>query len=357
MKLRSSFQARVASVLILLSLVVIGALYFSVKAATSSAVRGQALAQLEVGTRVFERLLDVRGRRLADGVQLLAADFGFRDAVASGDSATMRSVLLNHGKRINASDMILLGMDGKVLASTLEEVPEGSTFRYDQALREARRNGQAMLIVPLPGKPHLLVEASVLAPLPIARVVMGFSMDGAFADELRSLSNLEVSFLAIDHDRPGELVSTQPQVLRDSISALMQGDSTRRGVSTTDHLEQRFLSQSLVLASDENGKVLALLQSPLDVAMQAFVPLDEKILGIALVALIASLIGALLLARTVSRPVQALALAAERIGSGDYQTPVVLARSDELGRLALAVNTMQNGIAEREQQLDRKSVV
>ncbi len=351
MKLRSSFQARVASVLILLLLVVIGALYFSVKAATSSAVRSQALAQLDVGARVFERLLDVRGRRLADGVQLLAADFGFRDAVASGDSATMRSVLLNHGKRINASDMILLGMDGKVLASTLSEVPEGSTFKYDQSLREARRNRQVMLIVPLQGKPHLLVEASVLAPLPIARVVMGFSMDGAFADELRSLSNLEVSFLAIEKDQSGELVTTQPQELRRSILALMQGDSTRRGVSTTDHLEQRFLNQSLVLASDENGKVLALLQSPLDAAMQAFVPLDEKILAIALVALLASLIGALLLARTVSRPVQALALAAERIGQGDYQTPVTLARSDELGLLAHAVNSMQSGIAEREQQL------
>ena len=351
MKLRSSFQARVASVLILLLLVVIGALYFSVKAATNSAVRSQALAQLDVGARVFERLLDVRGRRLADGVQLLAADFGFRDAVASGDSATMRSVLLNHGKRINASDMILLGMDGKVLASTLSEVPEGSTFKYDQSLREARRNRQVMLIVPLQGKPHLLVEASVLAPLPIARVVMGFSMDGAFADELRSLSNLEVSFLAIEKDQPGELVTTQPKELRRSILALMQGDSTRRGVSTTDHLEQRFLNQSLVLASDENGKVLALLQSPLDAAMQAFVPLDEKILAIALVALLASLIGALLLARTVSRPVQALALAAERIGQGDYQTPVTLARSDELGLLAHAVNSMQSGIAEREQQL------
>ncbi len=351
MKLRSSFQARVASVLILLLLVVIGALYFSVKAATNSAVRSQALAQLDLGARVFERLLDVRGRRLADGVQLLAADFGFRDAVASGDSATMRSVLLNHGKRINASDMILLGMDGKVLASTLSEVPEGSTFKYDQSLREARRNRQVMLIVPLQGKPHLLVEASVLAPLPIARVVMGFSMDGAFADELRSLSNLEVSFLAIEKDQLGELVTTQPQELRRSILALMQGDSTRRGVSTTDHLEQRFLNQSLVLASDENGKVLALLQSPLDAAMQAFVPLDEKILAIALVALLASLIGALLLARTVSRPVQALALAAERIGQGDYQTPVTLARSDELGLLAHAVNSMQSGIAEREQQL------
>ena len=351
MKLRSSFQARVASVLILLLLVVVGALYFSVKAATSEAVRGQAKAQLEVGARVFERLLDVRGRRLADGVQLLASDFGFRDAVASGDSATMRSVLFNHGKRINASDMILLGMDGKVLASTLDEVPEGSTFRYDQALRDARRNRQTMLIVPLQGMPHLLVEAPVLAPLPIARVVMGLRMDSAFAEELRSLSNLEVSFLSLDRQQPGELVSTQPQVLRDSIVNLMLAQGTHHGVATTEHLEHSFLSQSLVLASDADGQVLALLQSPLDAAMQAFAPLDEKILGIALIALIASLIGALLLARGVSRPVQALALAAERIGQGDYQTPVVLARSDELGRLANVFNSMQSGIAERELQL------
>ena len=351
MKLRSSFQARVASVLILLLLVVVGALYFSVKAATSEAVRGQAKAQLEVGARVFERLLDVRGRRLADGVQLLASDFGFRDAVASGDSATMRSVLFNHGKRLNASDMILLGMDGKVLASTLDEVPEGSTFRYDQALRDARRNRQTMLIVPLQGMPHLLVEAPVLAPLPIARVVMGLRMDSAFAEELRSLSNLEVSFLSLDRQQPGELVSTQPQVLRDSIVNLMLAQGTHHGVATTEHLEHSFLSQSLVLASDADGQVLALLQSPLDAAMQAFAPLDEKILGIALIALIASLIGALLLARGVSRPVQALALAAERIGQGDYQTPVVLARSDELGRLASVFNSMQSGIAERELQL------
>ena len=88
MKLRSSFQARVACVLILLLSVVIGAVYFSVKAATGSAVQTQAYEQLAVGSRVFERLLDVRGRRLGDGVQLLAADFGFRDAVASGDSPT-----------------------------------------------------------------------------------------------------------------------------------------------------------------------------------------------------------------------------------------------------------------------------
>ncbi|MEB0044972.1 MULTISPECIES: putative bifunctional diguanylate cyclase/phosphodiesterase [unclassified Pseudomonas] len=354
MKLRSSFQARVACVLILLLLIVVGALYFSVKVATNSAVRSQAASQLEVGARVFERLLDTRGRRLADGAQLLAADFGFRDAVASGDSATMRSVLLNHGKRINASDMILLGMDGKVLASTLDDVAEGSLFRYEQALRTARDSQQTMLIVPLQGKPHLLVEAAVLAPLPIARVVMGFSMDSSWAMELRALTNLEVSFLTVDRQQVGELVSTQPEAMDASLKRLMLDKTPGSQVQLSEHMDHSFLSQSLMLASAGAGsesQVIALLQSPLDAAMQAFAPLYEKILGIALVALLGSLAGALLLARGVSQPVRELAEAAERIGQGDYQTPVSLERSDELGRLAKAVDAMQRGIAEREQQL------
>nr|WP_218169344.1 EAL domain-containing protein [Pseudomonas gingeri] len=353
-KLRSSFQARVACVLILLLLVVVGALYFSVKVATNDAVRSQAREQLDVGARVFERLLDVQSRRLGDGVQLLAADFGFRDAVSSGDSATIRSVLINHGKRINASDMILLSMDGKVLASTLADQPDGTPFRYDQALREARRNKQATLIVPLQGKPHLLVEAPVLAPLPIARVVMGFSMDNAFASELRSLTNLEVSFLTVDHQQPGELVSTQPGSLASSIVRLMLEASQGRQLQMTEHLNQSFLSQSLMLASStasSDSQVIALLQSPLDAAMQAFAPLDQKILLIALISLLASLAGALLLARSVSQPVRSLAQAAERIGQGDYQTPLALQRSDELGLLATAFNSMQSEIAEREQEL------
>ncbi|MDB5983097.1 MAG: diguanylate cyclase, partial [Pseudomonas sp.] len=354
MKLRNSFQARIACVLTLLLLVVVGAVYFAVKAATNDAVQTQAQEQLEVGTRVFERLLSIRGRQLRDGVQLVAADFGFRDAVASGDSATIRSVLRNHGARINASDMFLLSMNGKVMASTVADIPDGSQFHYDKALREARRNNQSMLIVPLQGKPHLLVESTVLAPLPIGRVVMGFAMDDDFAKELRSLSGLEVSFLAVENQTPGQMVSTQPDSLYTSLSDLMLDTSQGRHMHMTEHLNQRFLSQSLMLVNSgdtRDGQVIALLQSPLDQAMQAFAPLDEKIIWIALGALFASLIGALLLARSVSLPVRALAQAAERIGEGDYQTPVTLKRSDELGLLATAFNSMQSGIAEREQQL------
>ncbi|MFK3797761.1 EAL domain-containing protein [Pseudomonas sp. NPDC088444] len=353
MKRRISFQARIAGVLILLLLIVVGAVFLAVKAATQDAVRKQAQAQLEVGTRVFEGLLEMRGKRLRDAVQLLSSDFGFRDAVASADSATIRSVLLNHGARINANDMFLLGMDGKVLSSTIDQIPEGSPFPYFQALRDLKSHNQSMLIVPLQGMPHLLVESTISAPLPIARVVMGFSMDDDLAQELRSLSGLQVSFLSVVNHEPGQVISTQPQRLHDSLQGLMMSPASDQ-MQMTEHGKHSFLSTRLNLGNtgDSNGdQVVALLQSPLDHAMQAFAPLDEKLFWITVVAMVASLIGTLLLARSVSGPVRALAQAAERIGEGDYSTPVTLERGDELGLLAGAINHMQEGIAEREKQL------
>ncbi|KPW84923.1 diguanylate cyclase/phosphodiesterase [Pseudomonas congelans] len=353
MKFKASFQARIAGVLIALLLIVVSAVYLAVKVATDEAVRTQAQAQLEVGSRVFERLIDLRGKRLRDTVQLVAADFGFRDAVASADSSTIRSVLLNHGKRINASDMFLLGMDGVVIASTVPKVPEGSRFVYDQALRSAKRAGQSVLIVPGGGDPHLLVESTVLAPLPIGRVVMGFTIDSDIAEELRSLSGLEVSFLTVEDGKTGDLISTQPEALHAGLIELMRSSSEGQ-MLLTEQSNLNFLSQTLMLANTSNGgdgQVIALLQSPLDKAYQAFAPLNQKIFWISMAALVASLIGTLALARSVSLPVQALATAAKRIGDGDYKTPVTLVRSDELGMLAEAINTMQQGIAVREGQL------
>lgn len=353
MKTLNSVQWRISSVLVLSLLVVIAAVTLAVKLATADAVQAQAHQQLEVGGRVFERLLDIRGRRLRDGVQLLAADFGLRDAISSADAATIRSALFNHGGRIGASDAVLLNMDGTVMASTRSTFIEGEAFPYDQALREARKRDQSVVIVAWEGAPVLLVEAVVSAPLPIARVVMGFTMDESFAQELHALSNLQVSFLTIEGQQAGELVTTQPQAMRADLAQWLINEHPPEVVSVGEHGGHRFLEQRLELngGAQAQGRVIALLQSPLDEALRAFAPLDHDIVVIALVALLASLLGSLLLARSISRPVRTLATAAQRIGQGDYQVPVQLHRSDEFGALAGAINLMQAGISEREQRL------
>lgn len=350
MKISHSFQTRIATVLILLLLVVVGALYFAVQVATTAAVKQQAVAQLGLGVRVFERLLDSHGRQLRDALQVLSADFGFKDAVASNDAATIRSVLANHGARIGASNVLLLGLDGRVLASSVDSFAAGSPFRYSQQLLQARQLGQSKLIVALHGEALLLVEAPVLAPLPIARVVMGFRMDQAFARELRELTNLEVSFVAFDQGRRGPLVSTLSAEQGAGMLALKASVEPVH-LADLDFAGQHYLTEQLSLAQLEGYQVQAFLHSSLDQAMEAFAGLDRNILLIALVALFASLAGALLLARSVSQPVRELARVAERVGRGDYLTPLALQRRDELGVLAQALSLMQAGIAERERQL------
>ena len=352
MKWRHAFQTRLAGVLALLLLVVVGAVYFAVQGATSRAVENQAQVQLETGSRVFERLLDLRGRRLQYGLDWLTVDAQFRRAVAAGQPAQILAALQRHGTGIRSSEVFVLGLDGQVLVSTLDGVPAQQAFPYAQALRHARRNSLQMLIVALAGQPFLLVQEDVLDPLPIARVVMGFAMDEVFAAELRSLSNLEVSFMSLDNGQPGTLFSTQPLADRPAIIQALQNSNINPLAQMSEWHGQRFLSQVLALGNTgDGGQVMALLQSPLDHALQSFAPLDRQFLGIALAALMVSLVGALLMARRVSRPLDALVQAAERIGAGDYRTPVRVRSHDEFGLLARAFNAMQSGIAVRERQL------
>ena len=343
-----SFHARLSWILAAFLLVVIGALYFSVRLVTESAVSRQAAERLESGLRVFERLIDIRGRQLRDGIQVLAGDFGFKEAVASGDTMTLQSAMANQAARISASEAMLLGLDGQVLASSLSNTVPGNTFRYAAELRQARQQGQTMLVVVLDQQAHLLVEAEVRAPLPIARVVMGFAMDEALALELKQLTGLDVSFLARE-EGSGKLATTlNPRTHAELIDAWSRHVHAN-GIEELILGGERYLNEDVELSHGTGYSVIALVHSSLDEALAAFHQLDSRVLLIAFAGLIASLLGALLLARSLSEPVNALARAAERVGRGDYQTPIELDRDDELGSLANALNQMQRGIAEREQ--------
>ena len=354
MKLRNSFQARISLFLALLLLLVIGAVYFAVKAVTITVASDQAQEQLKTGTRVFERFMDLRWRRIQYGLNWLTNDSDFREATIKGSPSLIERALQEFESSLHGSELFVLDLDGNIITSTLKGLPPGQAFPYAKALRLARRNTQTMVIGILAGRPYMLVQGVVLAPLPVVRVVSGMPMDDVFAHELSSLSNLEVSFMTVKPGESGILSSTQPDFMSASIIEFVQEHTPGAAIHFSEFNGQRFLGQMLQLANSgdpDNGQVMAVLQSPLDQTMQAFNSLDRKFLWISLGALLASLLGALWLARAVSRPVSLLAEAAQRIGRGNYETRVELTRRDELGFLARAINAMQSGIAVREQQL------
>jgi hypothetical protein len=97
----------------------------------------------------------------------LTSDFAFREAVATGDLATITSALANHGHRIGASTMLFVGLDGKVVADTLASDRVPRPFEFPKLVQGADPGG-SMPIGMLAGfgKPPLMQHAAELFARP-----------------------------------------------------------------------------------------------------------------------------------------------------------------------------------------------
>ncbi len=133
-----SFRNRLLVVIIGLVCVTQTVTLIAVLARTEHSVIDRASRQLVAGSTFVQQLVQFRASQLASGVSVLAADFGFREAVASGDGPTMLSAAQNDVQRIGADLMVLLDDHGHVLASTAR-VPEPALHRLASAADYRRR--------------------------------------------------------------------------------------------------------------------------------------------------------------------------------------------------------------------------
>src|SRR4029450_542905 len=73
----------------------------------AGAASRQVENQLQSSGAVYDRLWQQRARELQGAAQLLARDFGFRAAVATGDTATVESALHNAAARPRGESAVL----------------------------------------------------------------------------------------------------------------------------------------------------------------------------------------------------------------------------------------------------------
>src|ERR1700733_8995010 len=114
----SSFRKRLLVLIIGLVVVTQTVTLAAVLASTAHDVEGRAAEELMSGGSFAQQLIRFRANQLANGVGVLAADFGLREAVASGDVPTIISAATNNAQRIGADIVLLTDIHGKVLAST-----------------------------------------------------------------------------------------------------------------------------------------------------------------------------------------------------------------------------------------------
>lgn len=316
--------------------------------ATNNSVAGQAREKLVVGQKVFEELLELRANQLFESAEVLTSDFGFKAAVLDNDQRTVSSVLENHGARIGADLMMIASLEGQLIASTVER-QKANEFPFQHLLGEAEEEGGLTRIVVLDGLPYQILMLPVLAPITSAWAVAGFQIDEKLARQLKRLTTLDVSFSGWDGDASQFELTT----LEEKPSLAMQVTESYGEWIRMTHDDEEFLALVTSLVESDNYQVNAVLSTSLSLAIEQFSPLKLQILIIASIALVLSAYIAFIIARNITRPVNTLVTAAERISSGNYESDIGLAgyEKNEIGKLATSISQMQRGIADREDKI------
>ena len=336
-------RTRIAFTFLALLGAVIGAALFAVSAANQANAEREITRQLELGRLVFERALDSNRRQLTQAAQVLSADFGFREAVATHDADTIGSALENHGARIGASLVELVSLDGKVIATAGSNMQVGAPFAHRELLEHRDGTAGRTAIAVENGRVYQLVMLPIRSPLPVAWIVMGFALDETAVKELAAVTGLDVT-----------LAMRTPQGWNAAATSL-SGSSVRQALAEIsaayDAPVSDLVTRSLSLAPDAAVPVTAVLSRSLAEAREPFDRLRERLVLIALICVSLSAVAVFWLARNITRPLKALTSAIEAIRGGRYDAPLVVERRDELGTLAEGLQLMQKAVDSRDRDI------
>ncbi|HEY9042272.1 MAG TPA: EAL domain-containing protein [Rheinheimera sp.] len=336
--------------LILLMLLMLSLLATAAGLATLNTMKRDSEEQarhiLNVAGKVLLETLSTRAQQLRSSSQVLATDFGFRNAVATAEQDTIESVLANHGSRINASLMLLLGTDGSLLASS-----EAAITAQDIAplFNQVHYNDAAPVsdIQQLAGRPYQLVLAPVKAPQLIAWVGMGFPLDTPLARQIEAVTGLDISFVGQKSDNYPVFTSTldtpQQQLLGTLLPQLMLQPGTALNDRNQDYI-------SLALPLDQQQQLWAVQHLPNQRWRSSYQEFRQQLLLIFGAALSLTLLVAFVFARSITQPLNRLSQFAQSIGQGAVAAPPP-GGTGEVGVLSRALVTMQQHISQREQQL------
>ncbi|HVI26272.1 MAG TPA: EAL domain-containing protein [Xanthomonadaceae bacterium] len=340
-RLASFFVAALIAVQLLTAALVYGV--------TRHELIGEGQRQLGAAAHAFARQLDDISERVGAGVQVLSLDFALRAAIAQRDRATVLSALRNHGRRVGATQMLLVGLDGKVQADTAGEFADGVAFPYDDLVGRALQQ-PAAAVVARQGRANWMVVVPVFAPDLVGFIAAAIPVDDRLLAKLQAQSALPREVELATPGADGRWIPiAHGDAEAELTRALRAYGAPPARPQVLDLGGREYVVQAVPLArSQRSAPVMAVLGYSVDAALQPYRSVAAAWAGLLGLGLLVGLAGAWLIARSVARPLEALAASARRIEAGDYEHTPPATRGDELGALAAAFGNMTQAIRERE---------
>ena len=351
-----SLETRIVTLFLILILAVQLAGFIVIRSGIESNAHAAIRTELIIFERVFKRLLDQNAQKLTQGARLLAADYGFRQAISSNDRETIASALENHAARIGASLTLLIGPDRVIKASTAGQTPQTLSQSIVALVDHAEEAGSASRITLVDRRAYQLVVVPVKAPITIGWVAMAFPIDRRLVADMQDLSGLQVSVLSNSPDGSwSNDVSTLSPVDAAALARQMP-DGVKDGAAVVTELEMvsgEYTMRAVPLSRDANHTAVVVLQRSVSEAIAPYRALQLTLLILTGVGILLAVAGSFFTAHRIATPLKQLARIAERFGRGDYQGEVTVKGDDEIGALSNAFDSMRTGIVTREAEIGR----
>lgn len=284
----------------------------------------QAWAQVDQGSRAAQALYAAKQNEVAGLAVLTAQRPTLHALVLRGDQAELRSYLhtLQTGARL---DLILVcTAAGATLAQVGQEFPANIC---------GSGNPDGFYVVPGQPLPQVwLVAAREIngADAELGRVIVGVTLTDEFAEQLHAQTGLEQTLLAAGHPVATSF-SVGPRRLATVVhqSGQTSPEGARRVMFSVDG--QPFYAARLTIGEllplpglqtlDEPGLEVEVALSVADIVATQQCLVRTLLAGIVGVAVVGSILGALLV-RRISQPLARLTKAATRLSRGDLTSPV-----------------------------------
>jgi len=351
-----SFRSRIIAFILLLIVPIQFALFITIRNANITTARANIDEALQVTAEVFFNAIEQRRDSLLSKVRALSSDYAFKPAANTNEHKTVLSTLLSYQHRADADVMLLLTIEGDIIADTKHPELTASKFYLPELIEQAKNSdyGEADLIGFIDKQPYLLVAVPLFSPEASHWIVTGFIITDEFAKNLQRTTKSHVSLLF--KTKPIASMDTYWQQLASTLPITARKNSERM-LSMQPLIfdrnfdlvlaDKNYISIALVIRENNRGYFIALLQRSLGQALAPYQELHFIVASVFVIALILLISGGTFIARKITNPVTILAEGAGKIEQGQYDLHIKVDQKDELGLLAQRFNAMAKGLAER----------
>lgn len=299
---------------------------------------------ISVAQNVYKQYLNSKENLLLTAAKVLTSDFGFKQAVATRDAATISSVLYNHSQRINAELMLLLDLSGQLISTNNDE--DNFIDNLQPLMSELLTNSERSSFVVLNGQLYQVILLPVKTPRTIAYSLVGFKITSNVASELKSLTGMEVSFIA----SADSLVKTSLVAPPANFQPVDYFNSKTTSRFFGDYLVYK--NRDIELPALQAHPVIILLSADLTQSYRDFEQLFFTLIILAILTLLVGIVTSSLLANNLTTPLSQLVVVAKQFAQGNYSFEFKGGKqSSEIATLMDAFHNMGSDINEREQQI------